>query len=257
MSERASTPEAPATSGFRASLSLLRRNHDFRNLYVAQLISFGGDWFLTVALFGLVLDLTASPVFVALTLAAQEIPFFFISPVGGALADRLNRKRLMILADVVRTVLCVGLLLVRQRSDLWLAFLLLAVISSFSAVFDPASSAAVPNLVEDEDLGSANALMGSSWGTMLAVGAALGGIVAATLGRDTAFVIDSASFAASAALLSRVRRPFAQDRQEEHPGMPSLEPQGNLSYPEDGDGRAHRHGGQPPTGHVRLRRRQV
>lgn len=219
MPERDPTLETPARAGFREALTLLGRNPHFRNLYVAQLISYGGDWFLTVALFGLVLDVTHSSLMVALTLVAQEIPFFFVSPVGGVLADRLDRRRLMIVADLVRAALCVGFLVVHDRGDLWFAFGLLAVISSFSAAFDPAASAAVPNLVDEEDLGLANALVGSAWGTMLAVGAGLGGVVAATLGRDTAFLVDAASFVVSAALLSRIHRRFSEDRVEEHPGM--------------------------------------
>jgi predicted MFS family arabinose efflux permease len=98
---------------------------------------------------------------------------------------------------------------------MWIAYLLLAVISSFSAVFDPASSAALPNLVEPEDLGPANALSGSLWGTMLAVGAALGGIVSAWLGRDTAFAIDAVSFAISGLLIARIHRAFSTERTEE------------------------------------------
>ncbi len=219
MEERDPTPSAPAREGIRGSLSLLGRNADFRNLYVAQLISYGGDWFLAVALFGMILDLTKSPLAVALVLVAQEVPFFFVSPIGGALADRLDRKRLMITADVVRAILCFGFLLVHGRGDVWLVFLLLAVMTSFSAVFDPASSAAVPNLVDAEDLGPANALVGSAWGTMLAVGAALGGVVAATFGQNIAFIADAASFAISAALLSRIRRPFAEERAEHHPSV--------------------------------------
>ncbi|MGH2408697.1 MAG: MFS transporter, partial [Candidatus Limnocylindrales bacterium] len=68
--------------------------------------------------------------------------------------------------------------------------------------------AALPNLVDDEDLPLANVLIGSAWGTMLAVGAALGGIVAAALGRDAAFVLDAASFAVSASLIVGIRRSF-------------------------------------------------
>ena len=63
--------------GFRAAWSLLRRNGDFRKLYLASLISLGGDWFLLVALFGLALELTGSAVSAAVLLVAQEIPFFF------------------------------------------------------------------------------------------------------------------------------------------------------------------------------------
>jgi MFS family permease len=200
--------------GFRAAIALVRRNRDFRRLYAASLISLGGDWFLLVALFGLALDLTSSPVTLALLIAAQEIPFFVMSPVGGHLADRLNRKRLMVLCDLARATLCLGFLLVNDAGTMWLAYLLLAAISSFSAAFDPASSAAFPNLVDERDLGTANALFGSLWGTMLAVGAALGGIVAAAIGRDAAFAIDAASFALSAALIWRVRSPFSEAREE-------------------------------------------
>jgi MFS family permease len=207
--------------GLRASLSLLRRNPDFRRLYLASFISLGGDWFLLVALFALALELTGSAVSVAMLIVSQEIPFFLLSPVGGAIVDRLDRRRLMVLCDVARALLCVGFLLVRDGSTIWIAYVLLASISSFSAVFDPASSAAFPNLVEPEDLGPANALFGSLWGTMLAVGAALGGVVAATLGQDTAFVVDAVSFAVSASLIARIRGSFAEERQpgEAHPGI--------------------------------------
>ncbi len=205
--------------GLRAGVSLLRRNGDFRKLYGASLISLGGDWFLLVALFGLVLDLTHSAVSVAFLIGSQEIPFFLMSPVGGHLADRLNRKLLMVACDIARAVLCLGFLLVRDAGTVWAAYVLLAAISSFAAAFDPASGAALPNLVEERDLGTANALAGSLWGTMLAVGAAVGGIVAATLGRDAAILIDASSFAASGVLIARIRRPFSEERTAEHPGM--------------------------------------
>jgi MFS family permease len=201
--------------GVRAAWSLLRRNRDFRRLYVASLISLGGDWFLVVALFGLALDLTGSAVSVAVLIAAQELPFFLMSPLGGVLSDRLNRRWLMVACDVARAALCLGFLLVNDQGTIWLAYVLLGTISCFSAVFDPASSAAFPNLVASEDLGPANALFGSLWGTMLAVGAAIGGIVAAALGRDAAFLIDATTFAASGLLIARIRRPFSEERAEE------------------------------------------
>ena len=78
------------------------------------------------------------------------------------------------------------------------------------AFFEPTSSAALPNLVEDDDLPTANVLIGSAWGVMLAVGAAIGGIVAATLGRDAAFVIDAATFAVSALLIIGITRPSSR-----------------------------------------------
>jgi MFS family permease len=187
---------------------------------VASLISLGGDWFLLVALFGLVLHFSSSAIAVALVVAVQDLMYFLLSPVAGVLADRIDRRRLMVGADLARAVVCLGFLLIRTDSLVWLAFVLLAVMASFSAAFEPASLAALPNLVEEEDLVTANALSGSLWGTMLAVGAALGGVVAAVFGRDTAFILDAVSFLASAWLIWRIRRPFAERREaEDHAGV--------------------------------------
>jgi MFS family permease len=224
VSEREPTPAqalAHPPGGVRASWSLLRRNRDFRRVYVASLISFGGDWFLVVALFGLVLDLTHRAVAISFLLAVQNAPLFFLAPIGGALVDRVDRRKLMVGCDVCRAVLCLGFLFVRSSDTVWLAYPLLALLASFSAAFDPASSAALPNLVDDEDLATANALSGSIWGMMLAVGAALGGIAAAKLGSDAAIVIDAVSFAVSAILIASVHRSFSEaiGRQEEHPGI--------------------------------------
>jgi MFS family permease len=207
-------PAATRGSGLRASLSLLRRNRDFRSLYVASLISLGGDWFLLVALFGLVYDLTGSAIAVALVIAAQDLSYFLASPVAGILADRLDRRKLMVVTDLARALLCLGFLVIRTDDLVWLTYPLLALLAAFSAAFEPASQAALPNLVEDEDLATANALSGSLWGTMLAVGAALGGVVTAVLGRDAAVLVDAASFLVSAWLIFGIRRRFAEERRE-------------------------------------------
>jgi MFS family permease len=217
--ERESTSEHPA-GGVRASWALLRSNRDFRHVYLASLVSLGGDWFLLVALFGLVLSLTDnSPIAVALLLAVQDLPLFLLAPAAGALIDRVDRRKLMVVCDLARAVVCLGFLFVRSSETVWIAYPLLAVMASFAAGFDPASSAALPNLVDERDLSTANALSGSLWGTMLAVGAALGGIVAGVAGRDAAIVIDAISFAASGMLIASVHRPFSEARghEQEHP----------------------------------------
>ncbi len=203
--------------GVRASVSLLRRNRDFRRAYLSSLISLGGDWFLLVALFGLVLELSGSALAVAFLLAAQDLTYFVVSPVMGLLADRLDRKRLMVIADIGRAVLCVGFLFTQTESTWWIVYPLLAAMACFSAAFEPASAAALPNLVDPEDLSTANALGGSLWGTMLTVGAAVGGVVTAVLGRDAAIMIDAVSFVGSALLIVRIHRSFQETRVEETP----------------------------------------
>jgi MFS family permease len=210
----------PVTGGFRASVSLLRRNAPFRRLFLASVISLGGDWFLFVAIGGLVLDTTGNATSVGIAILCQELAFFFASPFAGVLADRLDRRKLMIGCDLARAAICVGFLAVSAET-IWLGYILLAVLAAFAAPFDPASSAAIPNVVDPDDLPIANALGGSLWGTMLAVGAALGGVVSSVWGADTAFLVDAVSFVVSAALLSGIRVPFSEARATEdvHPGV--------------------------------------
>lgn len=217
MDEDLTTAAAP-NAGLRASLSLLRRNRDFRSLFFASVISLGGDWFLWVAINSLIYESTHKALYVGLAILAQEFAFFLASPVGGILADRLDRRKLMIVCDLARAIICVAFLLVGP-DRLWLAYVLLPLLASFAAPFDPAFSAATPNVVDPEDLPAANALNGSLWGTMLAVGAGLGGVVSGAFGADTAFLVDAVSFLVSAALLMSIRRRFSESRHEttEHP----------------------------------------
>ena len=193
-------------------LTLLRRNRAFARLFGAQLVSFAGDWFATVALLGLALELTGSPSIAAGVLVVQTGAFALASPVAGVIADRYDRRRLMVVADIARVPVALAFLLARSPDTLWIAFVAAAGLSLGAAIFEPTSSASLPNLVDDEDLADANVLSGSTWGVMLAVGAALGGIVAATLGRDVAFIVNAASFALSAWLIVGIARPFARPR---------------------------------------------
>jgi MFS family permease len=202
---------------------LLRTNRDFRLLYFGTLISLGGDWFLTVALLDLVLQLTGSATLASLMLLCQTLPIFFFTPHAGHVIDRLDRRKLMIAVDLLRAVACLLPLLARTPALLPFAYAGVILISIGSAYFEPAAQAALPNIVPGEDLAAANVLMGSTWGTMLAVGAALGGVATMLLGSDASFVVDSFSFLLSAWLLWRVRARFSEEREGQHAKPPLLE----------------------------------
>ena len=191
------------------------------------MISLGGDWFLWVAINGLIYEATGKALYVGLAILAQESAFFLASPIGGALADRIDRRKLMIACDLRRAVVCVSFLLVGPET-IWLAYVLLPVLATFAA-FDPAFSAATPNVVDPDDLPAANALNGSLWGTMLAVGAGLGGLVSAAFGDDTAFIVDAVSFLVSAALLSSIRRGFSSPGPRRRSIRASSRPPGDLA----------------------------
>lgn len=199
---------------------LLRHNRDFRLLYTGTLISLGGDWFLTVALLDLVLQLTGSATLASLMLLCQSLPIFLVTPFAGHVVDKVDRRKLMIAVDLMRSVACLLPLLARTPALLPFAYAGVILISVGSAYFEPAAQAALPNIVEAHELSAANVLMGSTWGTMLAVGAGIGGVVTMTFGRNVSFIVDAASFLFSAYVLWRMRARFSEERpRREHPPL--------------------------------------
>ncbi len=191
---------------------LLRRERDFRRVYLSSLVSLGGDWFAVVPLLILLPRLTGSGVWGGLVLAADTAVFAALSPYAGTIADRLDRRRLMVVADVVSAAVVLLLLAVRSAGTAWVALVAVAGVAAAKAFYEPASASALPNLVPAADLATANALAGATWGVMLAVGASLGGVAAALFGVRACFAIDAASFAVSALLTARTRRQFQQPR---------------------------------------------
>lgn len=193
----------------RAYLDLLRRERDFRRAYLAQLIALGGDWFAVIPLLILLPELTGTGLYGALVLATDTLVFALVAPYAGTVVDRLDRRRVLVVSNAVAGVAALLLVLVRSETTAWIALLAIGIVASAKAFSQPASTAALPNLVEPEDLALASVLNGASWGTMLAVGAALGGIVAGTLGTTVCFVLDAALLLGASALTASTTRPFS------------------------------------------------
>lgn len=200
--------------GLRGYATLLSRNHDVRMLWFGQLVSYVGDWFNTVALLGLLIELTGSPASASLIIVAQILPSaiagLFIS---GIVADRYDRKKVMIIADVARGILALSFLVVRSSNLVWIAYAGTVGLSLGASFFNPASSASLPNLTTREELPIANTLGQSTFASMLFVGALIGGIVAQVFGREVAFVLNSLSFFLSALFISRARGRFNSERE--------------------------------------------
>lgn len=191
-------------------VQLLRENADFRKLYLGQTVSLLGDWFNFIAVQTLVFELTHSGVAAGLAIIASTLPAFFLTPLAGSVVDRFDRRKIMIVADIARTAIALGMLFVRTTDQVPLIYVLMMLLVLFGSFFNPASSAAIPNLVRREHLYAANALSNSTWGVVLAVGTFSGGMALAVLGKDAAFVINSLSFAFSAMMLYAIRMPFAE-----------------------------------------------
>ena len=125
-------------------IELLSQNRDFRNLMIGRLISQMGDWFNSVALFTLLLNLTGSGETVALILIIKLLPTFFFGPLAGVVADRFNRKTIMIASDLLRGIIVLGFLVIHSANQVWLVYLLTTLQVILSTFFEPAESAAFP-----------------------------------------------------------------------------------------------------------------
>ena len=145
-------------------------------------------------------------------LLTKLLPLALAAPIAAALVDRLDRKHVMIGADLLRAVIVLGFLLIREPGDLWLLYTLAFCQIAVSAAFGPAKSAALPNVTARGELLTANALLSASWSVMLALGAAAGGPAVDLFGTDAVFVFDALTYLASAAFIAGMTIP--QDRAE-------------------------------------------
>lgn len=181
------------------NLQLLKQNRHFRNLLAGQYISELGNWFNFIAGLSLVRAVSGESVNAAtILLVCRTLSWSLVMPFAGTLVDRLSRRNVMLVTDLARAGVALVFLLVTKPEDLWIAYLGSVVLSVLSAFFDGAKSAATPNLVGKEGLMAGTALMFSSRFMLMAVGSALGGLAAATLGYKIAFIINAASFLVSA-----------------------------------------------------------
>jgi MFS family permease len=181
-------------------------------LFGAELVMFGGDWLVMVPLQGLLIGLTHNGFLGGLALAADTGIQAVLLPFAGVIADRIDRRRIMITSNVAAFVAVLLLLLVRTPSTAWLGPVAVGAVAVAKAFYSPAATAALPNLVEPEDLSAANAIAGSAWGTMAVVGSSLGGLLSAAFSPYTCFLITATLLAVAAVLALGVRRPMQAPR---------------------------------------------
>ena len=184
--------------------ALIRGNRNFRNLWLGQIVSLLGDWFNLIASAALIARLTQSGTAIGSLFVVRMLAPFLVSPIAGVVADRYNRKQILMVTDIARAVVVLGFLLVRSAEQVWLLYVLTAVQLAISGFFFPTRNAILPDLVSPQEVGAANAISSATWSTMLALGAAIGGLVAGLWGNEPAFIIDAATFMLSAYFISRI-----------------------------------------------------
>jgi MFS family permease len=193
----------------------LLRNARFLRLWIGQGTSFVGDAVSMVALVVLVVQITGSASAVGGALAARLLPTI-ASPLAGVLADRLDRRIVLVASDLARAVLVLGLVFARDLATIYLLVFLMGLART---VFNPTVRAAFPSVVGGGDLTRANALISGTFSTSIMVGPALGGLLVASIGVDAAFLADAATYLVSAILLSRVPLPRLRRESEEEEGF--------------------------------------
>ncbi|MEJ7815565.1 MAG: MFS transporter [Rubrobacter sp.] len=176
----------------------LLRNARFLRLWIGQGTSFVGDAVSMVALVVLVVQITGSASAVGGALVARLLPTI-ASPLAGVLADRVDRRVVLVASDLARAVLVLGLVFAR---DLATIYVLIFFMGFARTVFNPTVRAAFPSVVGGGDLTRANALISGTFSLSETAGPALGGLLVATVGVDAAFVLDAVTYLVSAALLS-------------------------------------------------------
>jgi len=190
---------------FASMFRLLRTRPDgtahFRLLWLSDVVSHLGDWLSMVALAVLITHEHQSGFALGLLFTLHTLPHVVAAPWAGKLADRFDRKRVMQLTHVVRGGLTLGMVVCAAFG--WLlplqGVLLLRVV--MSAFFEPAARAALPRIVDDDELAAANALQSLSWSVLFAAGMALGGLLASWLGPVGALALDAITFFIAAGLL--------------------------------------------------------
>jgi MFS family permease len=186
-------------------LTLLKQRPQFRYLWLAALVSMMGDWFNTIASVILVNRYTDSGVAVGALFLARALPPFLMGPFAGVIADRFNRKIILIATDLARAFIVLGFLLVDRPERAWLIYVLSVAQFVVSSFFEPARAAILPTLVQGEtELLTANTLTSATWSAMLAFGAAIGGFTAAFFGANIAIIIDGLTFFLSAILVWQI-----------------------------------------------------
>ncbi|MED1792599.1 MFS transporter [Brevibacillus nitrificans] len=188
------------------SVQVLRHPH-LRRMLTANLLSGIGDWFNSVAVLSLLMELTSGAMAVGITLALRTLPHLLFGPLGGVLADRWDKKKVMIFCDFARALLALSFLLISSAEDIWLVYLGTFSLVAFSSLYQPSRLSILPHLVEPEELATANALDQSVYGMVMAIGSLIGGIFIALWGSEAAFVYNSLSFLLSGILIMRLDFP--------------------------------------------------
>jgi MFS family permease len=186
-------------------VQLLRKNPNYRNTWLGQIVSETGDAFNNIAVFSLVMDKTGSGLVISAVMLSRAIPAVLAGQIAGVVLDRFDRRRIMIASDLVRAVVALAFILTIGRPEPWLLYVLSALLMFASPFFTSGRAAILPTIASPEELHTANSVTQTTQWATLTVGTLLAGAAAARFGYAWAFVINSASFLFSAIAIALLK----------------------------------------------------
>lgn len=197
------SPSHKRGAGF---FDLLRHNPNYRYTWMGQVVSEVGDHFNNIAVFGLALDITKSGLVVTGIMLSRAIPAVLAGPLAGITLDRLDRKKIMIASDLIRTFMALGFILPYHSHQSWQLYVFSALLMFASPFFTSGRASILPTIASEDELHTANSVTQTTQWTTLTVGAFLGGF-SAIVGYEWAFAFNAVSFLFSAFCISRLRVP--------------------------------------------------
>src|SRR5438094_5846140 len=215
--------------------ALLQRNRNYRFTWMGQVVSEVGDHFNNIAVFSLALANTKSGLAVAGILLARGAAVMLAGPAAGVLLDRMDRRRIMILSDLIRAVLAFAFIVAIPAGRTWLLFLLSGGLMFASPFFTSGRASILPAIASSNELHTTNSLTQLTQWTAVTIGSFLGGSAVASFGYILALVFNALSFVFSAVCVSRLHvaegfRPHREDLSEDRVLRPWHEYMAGLRY---------------------------
>ena len=205
-------------------LESIFRNRNFILLFLGKLVSQLGDVIYNMAIGWYILTITSSALQMSIYMAIGTVVYVVMGPIGGVIADRLDRKMLIIWMDYIRgaAVALTGLMMYFNIQSIWILYITSAVLSVCGAIFVPASNALIPNIVEEEQLTKANSMAASIQSISGIVGLVAGGVLYALIGIKAIFILNAVSYVLCGILETFIILPKEDAKESLSAGEPAL-----------------------------------
>lgn len=195
------------------NFAFLKEEKKYTRFLTSVFISGVGDWFHSIAVFSLLMHLSNTSMALGITMALRVLPHLLFGPIGGLLADRFSKKKILVICDFVQALAAFSLIFVSTAEDIWMIYVSTFILMSATAIQMPTRSSSIPILVKKENILKANSLHSTAFGIMMVLGSMLGGFVTAILESNLAFGVNAITLVIAGLIMLTTR--FPSEKQAE------------------------------------------